>query len=140
MDWRKSGEDYVIRMDRGEEIISTLTGLLQEQEIRSGSIAGIGALEETVLGYYNVRTGEYQRKSFPEEMELVVFAGNISLVEGVPFVHAHAVISGDDFRALSGHFFSGVIAVTGEFQLRKNAVDVRRELDADIGLKLMRFD
>ena len=50
-----------------------------------------------------------------------------------------SVISDASFQALSGHFFSGVIAVTGEFQLRANAVEVRRELDAGIGLKLMRF-
>jgi uncharacterized protein len=140
MEWRKSGDDYVIRVDRGEEIMSTLTGLLTQQDIRSGSIVGIGAVEETVLGYYDARSGEYLRKSFPEEAELVVFAGNVTLVDGAPFIHAHAVISDASFQALSGHFFSGVIAVTGEFQLHRNAVDVRRELDAGIGLKLMRFE
>jgi len=140
MDWRKSDADYVIRLDRGEEIMSSLARLLKEQDIRSGSIVGIGAIEETVLGYYDARSGEYLRRSFPEEAELVVFAGNVSVVDGAPFVHAHAVISDASFQALSGHLFSAVVAVTGEFQLRANGVSVRRELDAGIGLKLMRFE
>ncbi len=140
MDFRKRDADYVIRLDRGEEIMSSLTRLLEEQDIRSGSIVGIGAVEDTVLGFYDGQSGEYLRKEFPQEAELVVFAGNVSMVEGAPFVHAHAVISDASFQALSGHFFSGVIAVTGEFQLRANAVAVRRELDAGIGLKLMRFE
>ena len=139
MDFRKRDADYVIRLDRGEEIMSSLTRLLEEQDIRSGSIVGISAVEDTILGFYDAQSAEYLRKEFPQEAELVVFAGNVSMVEGAPFVHAHAVISDASFQALSGHFFSGVIAVTGEFQLRANAVAVRRELDTHIGLKLMRF-
>ncbi|MFH1533289.1 MAG: PPC domain-containing DNA-binding protein [Pseudomonadota bacterium] len=140
MDWRMSGTDYVIRLDRGEEIMSSLMGLLEEQDIRSGSIVGIGAVEETVLGFYDGHTREYLRRSFPEEAELVVFAGNVSVVDGAPFVHAHAVISDASFQAFSGHFFSGIISVTGEFQLRANPVSVHRELDAGFGLKLLRFE
>jgi len=140
MDWRRSGDDYVIRLDRGEEITSTLTGFLKEQDIRSGNISGIGAVEDTVLGFYHVPSGEYRRRSFPEEAELVVFAGNVSVADGEPFLHAHAAISDADFRTSSGHFFSGVIAVTGEFRLRADAVSVRREPDAGVGLKLQRFD
>ena len=139
MDWRQSDTDYVVRLDRGEEIMSTLTRFLVEQDIRAGSIIGIGAVEETVLGYYDARSGEYLRKPFPGEAELVVFAGNITMVDGAPFIHAHAVISDASFQALSGHFFSGVIAVTGEFQLRTSSLDIHRELDSAIGLKLIRF-
>jgi len=140
MDWRKSNSDYVIRLDRGEEVMSSLTSLLKAEDIRSGSIVGIGAVEETVLAYYDTRSGEYLHGSFPEEAELVLFAGNISMVDDAPFIHAHAVISDSDFQPRSGHFLSALIAVTGEFQLRVNAVSVRREFDAGIGLKLMRFE
>lgn len=139
MDWRKSGDDYVVRMDRGEEIMASLTSLLVEENIRSGSVVGIGAVKETVLAFFVPQSREYLRKTFPEEAELVVFAGNISMVDGAPFVHAHAIISDADFQAKAGHFLSGVIAVTGEFQVRPNAVSVRRELDDEIGIKLMRF-
>lgn len=140
MDWRREDSDFVIRLDRGEEVMASLTRFVREQNLRSGSILGIGAVEETVLGYYDARSGEYLRKAFPGEAELVVFAGNITLVDGAPFIHAHAVISDADFQARSGHFFSGVIAVTGEFQLRANGVTIERELDSAIGLKLMRFE
>jgi len=139
MDWRRSGDDWVIRLDRGEEIMASLTRLVQEQDLRCGSLLGIGAVEEVVLGFYDARSGEYLRRTFPGEWELVSLAGNITAVDGRPFVHAHAVLSDASFQCRAGHFFSGVVAVTAELHLRAAAVAVHRALDERIGLKLMRF-
>lgn len=35
MDYRKFGETYYIRMDKGDEIISTILGICQKEQIAS---------------------------------------------------------------------------------------------------------
>lgn len=42
MDYRKFGETYYIRMDKGDEIISTILGICQKEQIASAIFSGIG--------------------------------------------------------------------------------------------------
>lgn len=40
MDYRKFGETYYIRMDKGDEIISTILGICQKEQIASAIFFG----------------------------------------------------------------------------------------------------
>ena len=42
MDYRKFGETYYVRMDKGDEIISTILGICQKEQIESAIFSGIG--------------------------------------------------------------------------------------------------
>jgi hypothetical protein len=114
-----------------------LTAYLRQEKIEGGSVTGIGAVMNTTLGYFDLHTKEYRQRVFPEDMELVSLTGNITRVDGAPFVHAHAVLSGEDFVAHAGHLFSAEIAVTGELFITPAAVRITRALDQRTGLKLM---
>lgn len=139
MEWRRIGAEIILRLDLGEEVIGTLTAFLKDQGITSGSFRGIGALKETVLGFLDTRSQEYRKRMFAEEHELVALLGNFAMIDGEPFVHAHAVISDASFNCKGGHLFSAVIAVTGELHLMVSDIQVQRELDPQTGLKLIRF-
>ena len=43
MEYRKFADTYVIRLDKGEEIISSLQAICEKENIRLGSVEGIGA-------------------------------------------------------------------------------------------------
>ena len=128
---------HVLRLDVGQELMQTLTAYLSQEKIHGGSVTGIGAVMNTTLGYFDVHTKEYHRRDFPDDMELVSLVGNITRVDGAPFVHAHAVISGADYVAYSGHLFNAEIAVTGELFIIPAEVRITRALDQRTGLKLM---
>jgi uncharacterized protein len=133
----RAKDAYVFRLDPGEEVMSTLTEGVVRSRIDGGSIVGIGAVVNTTLGYFDLHSKSYSQKEFPDDMELVNFTGNITWVDGKPFIHAHATLSGADYIAYAGHVFSSVIAVTGEFFVHPSEVTIHRELDARTGLKLM---
>jgi predicted DNA-binding protein with PD1-like motif len=42
MEYRKIGDNYYIRMDRGDEIISTLLAVCEKESIPSAVFSGIG--------------------------------------------------------------------------------------------------
>lgn len=128
---------FLIRLDRGEDVTVTLQGFLRDNKLKAGTVTGLGAIEETELGYYDLPTKTYLRKTIPGIVELIQYAGNITLLDGRPFIHAHAAVSGPDFQPKSGHFFSGKIAVTGEFVIHPADWNVKRKPDDYTGLNLM---
>ena len=139
MQWRKEAEHFWVKLDRGEEVSASLDRFFMESGVKSGVLLAIGALEETELGFFDCRSSQYLRRSFPEEMELVSFIGNITQLDGKTFCHAHAVLSGSDFIARAGHFFSGNVAITVECQVFPAATVVSRKLDDFTGLKLIQL-
>lgn len=128
---------YLIRLERGEEITRALTEFLREKSIHAGMITGLGGIGDAELGFYDLPSKTYLHKTFSGNLELVYYMGNVTLVEGQPFIHAHAVVSGPDYHAYSGHFFSARVSITGEFVLRPADWEVSRALDETTGLKLM---
>ena len=54
MEYRKFGSTYILRIDRGEEILESITALCRKEKIYLGSISGIGAVGEVTLGVFNL--------------------------------------------------------------------------------------
>jgi len=115
MEVKKLTESQVfIRLDRGESVNQTLKKYCVENNIKCARIHGLGALEKVELGYYDYHSDHYKTKVFEDEYELLSMEGNISMMEGEPFVHLHVSLSDGDFNAIGGHMFDGVVAVTLE--------------------------
>ena len=128
---------YIVRVECGEEITKTLTNFLREKQISAGTVMGLGGIADAELGFYDLPSRTYLRKTIPGNLELVYYMGNITLVDTEPFIHAHAVVSGADYLAYSGHFFSAKVAITGEFTIHPTNWEIARSFDDYTGLKLM---
>lgn len=141
MEWRKGEHGYMIVLSRKEKVVESLTKFCAEEGITSGSFRGIGAVKNATIGYYTLAKKEYVFKTFPEDMEVASLMGNITLVDGKPFLHTHAVLSKMDnsLACIGAHVKEAEVAVTLEVFLMPSTVTVARELDDSIGLKLMQF-
>ena len=95
------------------------------------------AVKNTVVGYFNLHTREYQQVELPEDLELVSFMGNLTWTGGEPFIHAHVTLSDSGCSARGGHLFSSEIAVTGEFVIQPTGLRLEREHDPRTGLNLI---
>ena len=54
MKYRKIGNSYVIRLERGEKVIEKLTEFCRKEGIKSGHCSGIGGLERAEIAYFNI--------------------------------------------------------------------------------------
>ncbi len=124
---------FFIRLDQGEEVIKTLTDFALANSITSGSIQGIGAVKDVTLGYLDLNTKQYLKKSYSEDMELISLLGNFSMLNNKPFLHCHASCSGRDFRPVSGHLFTATVTATGEFSLIQTEGELIRRFDPGLG-------
>ncbi|PIQ76964.1 DNA-binding protein [Candidatus Peregrinibacteria bacterium CG10_big_fil_rev_8_21_14_0_10_49_24] len=127
---------HLIRIQRGEEIVSSLTAYLREKSIRCGAISGIGAASRVTLRYYDMQTKEYVGKKFEGEFEIASMTGNISVTNGVIRPHVHIVLGDTEYRCFGGHLESAIVCVTCEVIVSEIDKELPRSLDKETGLQL----
>ncbi len=95
----------MVRLDEGEEAVSSLAGALQQHSIHAGFVPTfIGAMRDCRL---------ILRKGHEEVLEShveVVGNGNVSFYEGKPLVHLH-VSAGNDRGVWVGHLVRGTVDI-----------------------------
>lgn len=131
------GDTLVIRLLTGEPIVSSLTAAAEAEGIGAASVWGIGAAYDLELGFFDRAARQYERRTFPDEMEVVSLMGTLGLREGRPIAHLHVVLSRRDFSTVGGHLFEGRAGATIELLVRRLPGIVRRAQDEATGLFLM---
>ena len=136
---QKTSAGYVLVLGRGENVLETLTDFCAKENITAATLSGIGAVERVKIGYYDLAKREYFFRDEPGVFEVASMQGNVALVEGKPFIHAHAVLSRCDLtlECIGAHIKEAFVAVTLEIVLIPIAMQVSRKLNDDIGLKLL---
>ncbi len=132
----KQGRAILTRLDHGADIISQITNLAEENGIEAGALSAIGALSRAKLGYYDQLSHEYGIISLEEPVELASCLGNISLRDGRPFVHAHAVVSNREGKTWGGHLTSGTIFAAEVYLQELSGLPLIRVSDSITDLKL----
>ena len=131
-----AGRSLLARLDHGAEIIGQITDVARERKIKAAAISAIGALSQADLGFYDQAGREYRVRRVEVPMEITSCTGNISLLEGEPFVHAHAVLADSSGTVLAGHLVRGTIFAAELFLLELAEADLHRSWDKQTGLKL----
>ena len=124
----KVGRNFILRAEHDSDLIKFVTEMAKENGIVSATFTAIGALKCAKLGFYDQKTQEYLETLLSTPQEIASCVGNISMKEGIPFVHAHAVLADQDGNVKAGHLLEGkvfaaevhVIELVGAKLVRKN--------------------
>lgn len=139
MEYRAFGNHYVVRIDKGEEVLACLADLCRKEEIRLGSATGLGATDRVTLGLYDTVRKVYEKKELTGPMEISSMVGNISVKDGEPYLHFHINVCDEAYHIFGGHLNECWISATGEIAVTKIEGSVDREMSEEIGLNLYRF-
>ena len=144
MEYRRYGETYYIRLDRGDEVISSLLEICQTEHVKSATFSGIGGCSEAQIQTFIPETGTFETRTLSGMLELVSLAGNvISGGQGELCYHAHAAFAykdGDEHHVAAGHVKSITILYTGEIELRPTIGGViEKEHDPETGTGFWSF-
>jgi predicted DNA-binding protein with PD1-like motif len=132
-----TGSNIAVRLHAGEDVHAGLVAACTQYGITAAFVvSGIGMLADPLLGWYEVEALRYHEQRFPGRHELLSLAGNISLKDGAPFGHLHAVLGHTNYSCFGGHLFSATVGLTLEVLLitLSPEVTMRRELEAEFGL------
>jgi predicted DNA-binding protein with PD1-like motif len=98
----------------------------------------IGALKKYTLGYFDIDSKEYLRKTFDNFIELVSCMGNISFRDGEPIIHLHISIGTKDYNIFGGHLLQpSIVSITGEVYIFEIDEKLNRKEDSQLGLFLL---
>lgn len=101
--------NFVIRAEHDSDLIQYITQFAEDNKINIGTFTAIGALKNAKLGYYGQKEHEYQEMKITSPHEIASCIGNISLKDGKPFVHAHAVLADESGETKAGHLIEGTV-------------------------------
>ena len=132
MQYRVFGDTYVVRLQRGEEVLACLRELCEKESISLGTVSAIGAVNHVVVGVYRVD----EQKYFDGVMELTSLMGNITEKDGEPYLHLHATFGDLTGKVIGGHLNEAVVSATCELFVRKVEGHVGRRLDPETGLNI----
>lgn len=137
MQFKKYGSKYILRLDKGEEIVETLKKFCVDEDIKLGTVQGIGATNDVEIGGFETDTKEYHSKKYEGDYEIAPLLGNITTMDGEVYLHIHINLAGIDNKAISGHLNSAVVSATFECVIHRIDGEVDREFSNEIGLNLL---
>lgn len=101
----------VLRLDRGEELPAAIVRALEEADVRSAWISGVGTLEAAELAVFDARQRTYAKsRRFEPGGDVVSLSGNASLLDGTPCVRLFATLARETEAGLAvvgGELMSG---------------------------------
>ena len=139
MEFKKFGNQYILRLDKGEEIVGTLQKFCEKERIKAGFIQGIGAVNKAVVGAFNTGTKEFRPTELSGIYEITSLLGNVSEMDGEVYLHLHINLADEKCRTFGGHLKSAVISATGELAIETVEGEAGRKYSEEIGLNLYRF-
>lgn len=110
--------NLLVRADHDSDLVQFLAELAEKRGITAAAFTAIGALKHAKLGFYDQEKHEYLKITVDSPHEIASCIGNISIKNGKPFVHAHAVLADKDGNTKAGHLFEGVV-FAAEVHLRE---------------------
>ena len=132
MEYIRCGNTYVVRMDRGEEVMERLAELAVKEEIRLAHLYGLGAADRLTMGCYDVAQQKYHVKDLTGAFEITNLTGNFTCKDGKPYLHVHITIADESQKAYGGHLNTCIISGTCELFVTVLDGNVGRKMD-DIG-------
>lgn len=145
MDYRKFGECYYIRMDRDDEIISTILEICKKENIKSAIFSGIGGCKDAEIQTFIPETGSFEEQHISGMLELASLNGNVVTDKNdVYYHHTHAVFSykdGEKHCMAAGHMKSITVLYTAEIELRPvTGGTIKRKYDSETGTGFWDFE
>lgn len=134
MNYFRHNDTYVVRLEKGEEVITALKSFCVKEKIGAASITGIGASNYVEAGFFDAIEKRYYPKKYEEDLEILALNGNISSLNNEPYIHLHITIADSQGRVLGGHLSKAVISVTCEIFVQKLDITLERYKDGEFGI------
>ncbi len=128
---------HLLRLNCGEDLYDGITEFVRERDVRAAAVNCLGAVSSASLRYYHQEERRYLDFLLDRHLEVVAAVGNVTLLDGQPFLHLHAALADADGKAFGGHVNVGTEVFALEATIWELAGDPPvREPDDCTGLML----
>jgi uncharacterized protein len=129
---------YLLVFDPDEEVMAGLLAFVREKQITAGHFTAIGAVSKATLGFFDRKAKDYAKIPQDGQAEVLSLIGDVAVAgDGMPGVHAHAVLGLPDGSAEGGHLIEATVWPTLEVVLTESPKHLRRTFRPALGLALI---
>ena len=139
MKYTQSGNTYLVVLEKGEEIVQSLTTFATQQGITCASVSGIGATDDAEMGVFDSFERQYYSKHLRAMAEITSLCGNLTQKDGQAYVHLHATLA-TMFDVVGGHLNKAVVSATAEIFVQCFDVATNRVYDNGVGINLLTWE
>ena len=133
----RAGRAFVGRLATGSDLVDELERFCAERGIGAAWVSVLGAVTRAVYRYFDQETKQYLDLASDTHHEIVSFIGNISILDGMPFLHAHASFGDRAGSTVGGHLVRGCTVFLAEVTIREMSdVELVRTPDELTGLNV----
>jgi len=136
----QAGKDLMVRIEPDAELVRSITELARKRSIQAASFVAIGALKRARLACFDQEGHQYREIAIDSPHEMASCAGNISLKDGEPFVHAHVVLSDETGSTKAGHLVEGIVFAAEVHVRQLQGPKLERTYDKTTGLSLWKVE
>ena len=140
MDYRRFGKTVIVRIDRGEEILTQLKAMAIKEDIKLASVRALGAVGDFTVGVFKVDEKKYYANHFAGDYEIGSLTGTVSTMNGEYYAHLHMAAGDEQGHVVGGHLNEAVVSATCEMVVEIIDGQVDRAFNEDVGLNLFKFD
>lgn len=139
MESKRFGNKVVVRLDRGEEVIASLTEIVKQYDIKLGNVQALGATNHVKVGLFNIEEKKYYSRELDTDMEITSLIGNITRMKDEVYLHLHINVADGNQNVYGGHLNECIISATCEMFIDIIDGEVNRRFDENVGLNLFLF-
>lgn len=139
MQYKKFKGSFFVRLERGEEILSSLAALAEKEDIALGCVSGLGAVDRFTAGVFFPQEKVYRKNDFHGNFEITSLTGTITRMDGKPYLHLHMSAGNEYGKVMGGHLNEAHVSATCEIVVRVVEGSVGRAFSDEIGLNLFEF-
>lgn len=129
MNYTRTGNDIMLRVDRGEKVMESIGKVAEKENIKAGFVSGIGAVDQAELSYFEVEKDGYNTVNFEEDFEVLSLNGTLSYVDNKSHQHVHMILGREDFSTIGGHLQEATVSITLEVHITVLDTEVNRKPD-----------
>lgn len=139
MEYRRFNNTIIVRIDKGEEILSKIEEVALKENIKLASVNALGATNDFTVGVFKTNEKKYYSNEFKGNFEIVSLTGTINTMNNEFYTHIHMSAGNDKGEVFGGHLNRAIVSATCEMVI--NIIDgyVDRYFDEEIGLNLFKF-
>lgn len=131
---------FAVVLATGENVMSCLQQFAEQHRIFAAQIAGIGALSDVELRYFDWDRKNYLSLPVREQVEVASLIGDIAEApSGKPSIHVHIVVGKRDGSAMAGHLGKAHVRPTLEVLVTESPAHLKKAKDEETGLALIRM-
>lgn len=139
MEYRRFGEDIVVRIDKGEEIIEKMLEVCKKENVTLANVNALGAVGEFEVGLFKTDEKKYYSEIHKGDFEIVSLTGSITTKDEELYHHIHMSAGDKENKVYGGHLNYAKVSATCEMFIRVISGIVERKFNDEIGLNLFKF-